>query len=200
MWDLWILWWEREGGSEGGKVFRGETGSKLCFKGIPRYEALRLWKGKSRHRDQLRGWWRLGGGDGIQSWASMVAREVGRSSQVWAIFWRQSQQVLLVGWIHKHSWEQEKWNSGCLQEFEPENPEAWGCHLLSGPTVREEQGFFFFSEKGQVRHSLDLIPKSFGPKELLSTCWQSSGKGVGVRAKPWSEQIVPPETREFRTL
>ena len=36
---------EREGGSEGGKVFRGETGSKLCFKGIPRYEALRLWKG-----------------------------------------------------------------------------------------------------------------------------------------------------------
>ena len=45
---------QREGGSEGGKVFRGETGSKLCFKGIPRYEELRLWKGKSRHRDQLK--------------------------------------------------------------------------------------------------------------------------------------------------
>jgi len=45
---------DREGGSKGGKVFRGETGSKLCFKGIPRYEELRLWKGKIRHRHQLK--------------------------------------------------------------------------------------------------------------------------------------------------
>jgi len=55
---------------------------------------------------------------------------------------------LLMGWIYKHSWEQEKWNSGCLQEFEPENPEAWSCHMLRWITLREEQGFVFFREGG----------------------------------------------------
>ena len=51
-------------------------------------------------------------------------------------------------------------------------------------TSKEGAGICFFFREGEVRYSLDLTAKSFGPKELLLTRWQSSGKGLGVRAKP----------------
>lgn len=121
----------------------------------------------------------------------MVAGEVGKSGQVWAIF--EGRANRLCWKLGCRAWKER--STGCLQGFGPEYSGVWGMLFAEMPDSKRGAGLFF-PRRGKVRFSLTW---SFGPKGIagyLLAKYTLSGANPEMNKSFLTSFLLKPEMSE----